>query len=390
MGSIYSLDGFEPRLIDETYLRERGVAEVSDATLGRLERGSHLFVRQFSLGLPLANTGPVYFVDGDPPGFEIHNYTGRCPANTIELNPAKGSCQVGCLYCLVNDGNHTPPMEVYLNYHKAVRAHLDTYQSSQTYYYLSPKSEAFQPPTLESGVAHSVLREFVLHFRRFPDSGARLFVASKAGIHELLHNHDGDTIIGLLSELSGRVQFNTSIGIVPEQILPFLEPGAATIEARLKAANLCNRNGVFARSVLCQPIFLPSVSEAQLRCYLVAARNHGLENLKPEFLTVCPENLAVLAQIVGHFDPAAEAELYRIYLAPSNEDHKKQRNRTAPLRSLSRKVLLQIQSAAWDLGMTTSICHWVRAELRIPDSIIPIVNENGFQCLGYQTRLWDR
>ncbi len=40
-------------------------------------------------------------------------------------------------------------------------------------------------------------------------------------------------------------------------------------------------------------------------------------------------------------------------------------------------------------GVSTSICYWVRSELGISEEIIPIINDNGFQCLGYQRRLFD-
>jgi hypothetical protein len=40
------------------------------------------------------------------------------------------------------------------------------------------------------------------------------------------------------------------------------------------------------------------------------------------------------------------------------------------------------------LGMSTSICYWVRKQLHIPTTLIPIVNANGFQCLGYQSKLF--
>ncbi len=44
---------------------------------------------------------------------------------------------------------------------------------------------------------------------------------------------------------------------------------------------------------------------------------------------------------------------------------------------------------AWKYGVSTSICYWVRSELGISEEMIPIINDNGFQCLGYQRRLFD-
>jgi hypothetical protein len=38
--------------------------------------------------------------------------------------------------------------------------------------------------------------------------------------------------------------------------------------------------------------------------------------------------------------------------------------------------------------MSTSICYWVRMQLGISEETIPLVNRNGFQCLGYQRKLF--
>ena len=40
------------------------------------------------------------------------------------------------------------------------------------------------------------------------------------------------------------------------------------------------------------------------------------------------------------------------------------------------------------LGMSVSICYWVRGQLGITPEEIPIINRNGFQCLGYQSGLF--
>ena len=100
------------------------------------------------------------------------------------------------------------------------------------------------------------------------------------------------------------------------------------------------------------------------------------------------ENLAMLGQWLGHFDKELEKKLYEDYLLPSNADHKKQRGRTAPDRALSIENIRKMMAYTKSLGMTTSICYWVRKQLGISAEMIPIINENGFQCLGYQSGLW--
>ena len=77
------------------------------------------------------------------------------------------------------------------------------------------------------------------------------------------------------------------------------------------------------------------------------------------------------------------------YLEPSNADHKKQRGRTAPDRALSIGNIQKMMDYTNTIGMTVSICYWVRKQLKISGDMIPIINANGFQCLGYQSKLFN-
>ena len=70
-------------------------------------------------------------------------------------------------------------------------------------------------------------------------------------------------------------------------------------------------------------------------------------------------------------------------------DHRKQRGRTAPDRALSIENIQKMMAYTDQIGMSTSICYWVRKQLKISASMIPIINSNGFQCLGYQSRLFE-
>ena len=74
---------------------------------------------------------------------------------------------------------------------------------------------------------------------------------------------------------------------------------------------------------------------------------------------------------------------------PSNADHKKQRGRTAPDRALSMSNIEKMMRYTDSIGMSVSICYWVRKQLKIGNDIIPIINRNGFQCLGYQSELFN-
>ena len=393
---IYGQEGFVPPVVDAAYLKALGVkAEPDRDTLDALERGSHIFRKRLETRslLPRPRFTEVH---GDPSSVptEIHNYTGRCPTLTYEINPVKG-CGVGCQYCLVSDGVHERELVADLDYHLYVRRLLEEKngkgsENRNHYYYFSPKTEAFQEATLLTGIAHRILREFISHYRQNPGSKARLFIASKAGAEHLLVDDGGETILDLLERLKDRMQFNTSVSIMPSAFRDIIEPFAAPLEERMRAVRLCQERGIPANSALVQPIFTPCLTDEGIKSFFGTLHGEGIINYKPEFLTVCMENLAMLGPTLGLHDKDMERQLYEAYLMPSNADHRKQRGRTAPDRALSLDNIRSMMSYTESLGMSTSICYWVRKQLGISEDMIPLTNRNGFQCLGYQTRLFEK
>lgn len=426
-----------PEIVDRAYLKELGVkAEPSDETVDALIRGSELFIQRLEEKTLLPHNRLVLEeIDPDTVETEIHNYTGHCPTLTFEVNPVRG-CHVGCQYCLVTDGVHEQTLTAYENYHLYVRKLLEemngTPQEEITqadiqkkndllrqlaeaieshpekkkeienqivelsrgknwnhYYYFSPKTEALQEATLQTGIAHRILKEFIAHFKKYPNSNARLFVASKAGTKHLQYAYEGETILSLFAQLKDKMQFNTSVSMMPPIYQEFVEPYAAAFIERVRAVKLCREQGVLANSALVQPIIIPHLdNDLYMIEFFRLLREAGVVNYKPEFLTVCMENLAMLGQLLGCYDKKMERQLYEAYILPANADHKKQRGRTAPDRELSLESIRRLKGYTDSCGMSVSICYWVRKQLQISGEMIPIINENGFQCLGYQSRLF--
>ena len=119
---VYNLKGFKPQIVDADYLKQLGVTvEPSEETLQGLIPGSKLFMKRLEEHTVIPKS-MLYLEDCDPNTIEteIHNYTGRCPTLTFEVNPIKG-CHVGCQYCLVTDGVHEQKLVAYENYHLYVR-----------------------------------------------------------------------------------------------------------------------------------------------------------------------------------------------------------------------------------------------------------------------------
>ena len=329
---IYNLENFEPQIVDAEYLKNLGVKAVpSEATLQGLIRGSKFFIERIKnkTVIPVSKL-TIANIDPDKVETEIHNYTGRCPTLTFEINPIRG-CNVGCQYCLVTDGVHEQHLTAYENYHLYVRKLLEEMNGTPTaaiteedirkknillqdlataieeaperkkeieakiveisrgknwnhYYYFSPKPEAFQEPTVQTGIAHRILKEFIAHFKKYPDSNARLFIASKSGPEHLLYKYDGESILDLFEQLKGKMQFNTSVSIMPTEFRNLLEPFAAPIEERLKSVQLCQERGIQANSALIQPIVMPYLTDEHIKDFFDKLHNAGIINYKPEFL----------------------------------------------------------------------------------------------------------
>ncbi|MBQ3416941.1 MAG: hypothetical protein IJH32_03820 [Ruminococcus sp.] len=435
---VYSLKGFQPVVVNKEYLNRLGVkVNASDETYAKLEAGSKIFMDRYEnhTVIPIQKLVLEDIVPQEVET-EIHNYTGRCPTLTFELNPVKG-CNVGCQYCLVTDGVHEQQLVAYQNYHLYVRYLLKEMNSTPTkeitaedirkkdellrqlakaietdpsskkdierqiteisrgknwnhYYYFSPKTEALQEPTLRTGIAHKILKEFIRHYEEYPDSNARLFIASKAGAKHLLCEYEGETILDLFKQLKDKMQYNVSVSIMPDDFRDILEPYAAPISERLAAVRLCQENGIQANSALVQPIFTPYLTPEHIKSFFDMLKDAGIINYKPEFLTACMENLIMLGQILGYFDKNLERALYEDYIMPQNADHKKQRGRTAPDRALSIDNIRKMMEYTDSIGMSVSICYWVRKQLHIGQELIPIINQNGFQCLGYQSKLFSK
>ena len=432
----YNLPGFVPQIVDEAYLKDLGITDLpAPETLQKLTEGSKIFMKRCEEKTVIPRSHAV-LTQADPETHEttIHNYTGSCPTLTFEINPVVG-CNVGCQYCLVTDGVHEQEIKIYDNYDLYVRKLLKEMNGPVTvpvtkediqeknrllseladamqhapekkpeiekkitelskgknwnhYYYFSPKTEAFQEPTLVTGVAHRILREFIAHFEECPESNARLFIASKAGLKTIMYEYEGETLLDLFIKLKDKMQYNVSVSIMPTEFRNILEPFAAPIEERLKVVDICQENGILSNSALIQPIITPYLTDEHIKEFFDLLHEHGIINYKPEFLTACMENLAMLGQWLGHFDKGMEKALYEDYIMPSNADHKKQRGRTAPDRALSIENIQKMMKYTDTIGMTVSICYWVRRQLHITNDMIPIINKNGYQCLGYQSQLF--
>jgi len=393
--TCYDIENFAPVVIDKNLLRR---VKVDYDILPQIERelveGSVWYRRLFEARA--LNPLELYYESETDVEEEllIHNYTGICPTNVMEVSPSSGSCSVGCQYCLVTNGKHVERITVLRNYAERLTNSLLRNREKRIFYYFSPKTEAFSDPLLYSGIAHDILRSFIRHFDKYPDSNIRLFIATKAGSRHFDIKHKGESVIDLISKFAPYVQVNGSIGIMPQYLRNILEPNAAEINERLYL--LCNlrEKGVWAKSLLCQPLFLPYLTEKSIGEFMKTLYAAGVRNIKPEFFTAEIRNIVLIAQYINHFDRDKLGEFLYPYLSGSNQDHIKQNSRLAPAKEACIDKLSLICAAAEENGITVSICNWVKRELgSIADWVNRIDTEsyyNGYRCLGYQTKLFSK
>jgi len=238
--------------------------------------------------------------------------------------------------------------------------------------------------------SHEILRTFIRHYEKNSDSKARLFIASKAGLKHLGFENERESIADLLKRLRGKVQFNGSMGIMPEYLQEVLEPNSASLESRIRGMTMLQEKDVYAHSVLVQPIIPCYFNKSVLGNFLFNMKDSEIVNLKPEFLTADMENLAIISQYVNHFDPGLLKGLLELYVSKENEDHIKQRFRTAPSREFSKEGINLFHDLAITLGIGVSVCNWVKSQLGLGIDADAFSRRLGFKCLGYQEKLFGR
>jgi DNA repair photolyase len=390
----YDLSDFKPIRVDARLLKERGVDyPILDQVDRELIAGSEWYKDLFeNKALTPVKCYSEVLADANE-DLEIHNYTGICPTNVLEVSPSVGSCAVGCQYCLVTDGKHVKGIQLYSNYPEKLSNSLELNKDKAIFYYFSPKTEAFSETHLFNGLAHNIMRAFIAHFDKHPDSSIRIFIATKAGSDHLEIKNRGESLFDLMSKIPSKIQINGSIGIMSAELRDILEPNAARIDKRLETLIRCRELGIWAESVLAQPLILPYLTKESVTEFMQQLAAAGIKNIKPEFFTAEIRNLVLVAQYINHFDPDKVGEFFYPYLLESNLTHIKQRARMAPDKKVCLEMLTMIRDIAREYGISISICNWVKRELGSAAEWVKTVDaesaQNGYRCLGYQTNLFN-
>ncbi|NCB98884.1 MAG: hypothetical protein EOM36_11070, partial [Bacteroidia bacterium] len=99
--SCYELENFKPITLNTKLLDNLGIDYPIPKDVGSaLEEGSEWYRNLFENRLLNPATNYNLVLTDPEKELEIHNYTGICPTNVLEVSPIEGSCSVGCQYCL--------------------------------------------------------------------------------------------------------------------------------------------------------------------------------------------------------------------------------------------------------------------------------------------------
>lgn len=369
---LYELRGFSPAIVDKAYLKELKVkVRPLEETLHEMKKGSSLFIKKYKNKALVAEPSWDFKKISFEEPLKTHRYTSRCPVDILDVDPMVG-CSVNCLYCLATDGDHSARKIVYENFGAYLRQKLNDENEMAHYYYYAPKTEPFQEPTLKTGVAHDILREFVAYFKKNPKSKSKLFILSKAGKDELGYKNKGESVLNLMEELSSHLIYDISLSIMPDELYPIFEPRASSNDSRLEAAVICRENNIDVNWAVVQPILLPFLTDKAIDNLLKKIKKTKIKGIKPEFLTLSVRNLSWLGQFIGYYDKSMEKTFYESYIAPENINNVKHRHRVAPDRMDARRSLLKLKDFTDKYGLGMNICHWVRSELNITPSEVPL------------------
>jgi len=262
-------------------------------------------------------------------------------------------------------------------------------------YYYSPLTEAFSPQLVRLGITQDILAAFSSHVeeeqRRLEgDCPDCLLIVTKGGDTELrTPSPGGRTPLDILTTFRDNVVINTSIAPYPsEEIREALEPGARSIEDRLRFMNLLQESGILARGALVQPIFFPFEPGAEFFSDLVQS---GVRRVKIELATTNFTNLAVVAQVIGWFDPDAQRQIFDQYLQtevrPKGEAGRRTVNQPLQLELYTRMI-----QAAREAGMENVLyCRYVQDVAGLPPLTYKDPDQSGEEgsggCMAYPSPL---
>lgn len=330
-------------IITVQYLKDMNidVKNIEEELITQLEQASRNALENFQL---IGNVPPLLKLGEElktryvdiPEGFSLsfHNNTPTCPKHIIEVNPTLKGCHLNCQYCLAHariDTNVITEVQIFKNYDVWFRQQLrklrvENDRKYGTMYYISPRTEFFSPRLIKDGVTEGILLAFKDHMeeetRRLGKCLDTLMIVTKGGVNQIsTPGPKGYTVLELLKSFPDNVQVSLSITHFKrnEALRDAIEPGAPSVAERLEMVRTLQKEEILIQGALTQPLFhvFPPDQHFWEDLY-----NAGIRRISVDLLTLTLKNLALIAQIIGWFDKAAEKDILEAYLntdAPSKD-----------------------------------------------------------------------
>ncbi|MBU0586600.1 hypothetical protein KJ780_03740 [Candidatus Micrarchaeota archaeon] len=289
----------------------------------------------------------------------------------FEANPTIG-CDLACVYCSMYAQEKRPshtPVNVFVDYPEYmegfIREHLNEKPNSKPVFNFTPKSDAFSPSLIETEVTQKVLEVFLKHQIPF-------YILTKAGmpsrdVRDLLvdSKHLGHLII--------------SMGL-PNDLVPVLEPNAASNEQRMELAKWAIANGIATTGIVAP--FMPMHDSDYPMNVMRMFKAVGIGHLSLQLLKLSD---ACLDRLVGFFGESLR-EFY-------NERHNiewtlpggKKVTRFYANPEHLKAELFSARKIAKGMGITVSTCKEV-CTLIGDQKFNQEASRRGITCVGFMPK----
>lgn len=307
------------------------------------------------------------------PDLTRHGNTFACPL-IIDLQPTLTGCEYGCLYCCAWGQEREAkfePVIVPVNYPQKVADYIDLNpHSDKTTFYFAPKTDAFAPALVDTGITAGVLRVFA-------DTRAPYVIVTKGG-------RLTDEIVDLLSATKDKGQVNISQGMPNEEVRQRIEPNAPSIAERYQLAQRLTDEGITVAGMV-EPIIPFSdldFVEGIMDEFLQRRVNHFAidfarlsENALERVCSLLPDTEAEFIRSLYRQLDSIAAE----FLVPGGNTV---RRLSPPLNYMREKFNL-IKEVVVQKGATVSICNSFAIKRFNREALL-----RGYNCMGIRSERW--
>jgi DNA repair photolyase len=317
---------------------------------------------------------PYVIVKGNKGREDITSFrqTANC-FSAYEVNPALG-CDFSCTYCSMyaqeSQLSHKP-LRIFAGYPSYLQDFIKENNGKRLIFNFTPKSDAFGPSLIDSGLTEKILDVFAANACSF-------YIITKAGMPP-------EHIRKRLVEAKDLGQVIISAGLPDEKYRQVLEPDAPNMQERMDFARFCIENGIECSGIAAP--FLPLGSEDYRRELIDRYSGAGISHVSVQLLKLsacCLERLCAqvpeMAEMLSlmYSNNGNQAVAWRL---PGGKDVER---KYAPT-GIIKEELYSLRGFAAGKGITLSICKDVANIIEDP-SFNEEAMKKGITCVGFKIR----